>query len=203
MAYVLYFAPGACSLSPHVALREAGAAFELERVDLRTKRLASGGDYLAINPNGYVPALRLPDGNVLTEAAVMVQYIADQHATAELAPPAGTFARYRLMEWLNFIATELHKAMGPLYHPLAHDPYKDAVKQRFAKRWAHVATSLGDQPYLLGDRFTIADGYLVYAMRSWQKLAKQELPAELVAYYQRLAARPAVAAALEAEGITA
>jgi len=203
--YVLYFSPGACSISPHIVLRETQQSFELEKVDLRTKTTASGADYLTINPNGYVPALRLPDGNVLTEAAVMVQYIADQRPETELAPPAGTFARYRMMEWLNFIATELHKAMGPLYHVLANDDYKDQVKQRFAKRWAHVVTALGGRPFMFGERFTIVDGYLFYTLRSWQKLAKQELAPwpELVTYYRQLAARPTIAAAMAAEGVTA
>jgi len=201
--YTLYYSPGACSISPHIALLESDQELALERVDLRSKQLASGGDYLAINPNGYVPALRLPDGSVLTEAAVMVQYIADQRPDAQLAPPPGTFARYRLQEWLNFIATELHKAMGPLYSPLANDEYKEFVKQRFAKRWAHVAAAVAASPFAFGDRFTIVDGYLFYVLRSWQKLAKLELPAALVPYYTKLAARPQIAAALAAEGIAA
>jgi glutathione S-transferase len=203
MAYTLYFSPGACSLSPHISLREAAQSFTTERVDLKTKQLASGGDYFAINPNGYVPALRLPDGEILTEAAVMVQYIADHAPEAGLAPPLGTMARYRMMELLNFISSELHKGMSPFYSSAAGDDFKRSLAERIAKRWAHVAQLLNGRDFVVGDHYTIADGYLFYTMRAWQKVAKRELPAALAPYYARLAARPTVVAALAAEGITA
>jgi glutathione S-transferase len=203
MTYTLYFAPGACSLSPSIALREAGLPLELVRVDIRAKKTATGDDYLAINPKGYVPGLRLPDGQLLTEGAVMVQYIADQKPEAQLAPPAGTMARYRLMEWLNFIATELHKGMGPLYNPAANDEFKKALKERLALRWGVLASAVRTTQFLTGDRFTIADGYATYVLRAWQRMVKEDLTRwpELAAYYQRLVARPTVAAALAAEGL--
>jgi glutathione S-transferase len=204
--YTLYYAPSACSISPQIALREAGLPFKLERVDLRAKKLASGGDWLAINPKGYVPALRLPSGDVLTEGAIMVQYIADQAPASGLAPPAGTLERLRLAEWLHFIATELHKGMSPLYNPLANDDYKKQLTgERLAARWSILANHLRDRPFIMGERFTVADGYAFYVLRAWQHSAKQDLAKwpELGAYYTRLAARPAIAAALEAEGIKA
>ena len=205
MTYTLYYAPGACSLSPSIALREAGLPFDLVRVDLRAKKTASGDDYLAIMPKGYVPALRLPDGQLLTEGAVMVQYIADQKPEAQLAPPAGTMARYRLMEWLNFIATELHKGMSPLYNPTANEEFKKSLKERLAGRWSVLASALRTTPYLMGDHFTVADGYACYVLRAWQRFLKEDLARwpELADYYARLVARPTVAAALAAEGLEA
>jgi glutathione S-transferase len=203
--YTLYWASNTCSLSPHIVLREAGLPFDLVRVDLRNKRLADGGDWLAINPKGYVPALRLPSGDVLTEGAVMVQYIADQVPDKNLAPVHGSMERVRLAEWLHFIATELHKGMSPLYHPLASDDFKKALKeQRLAGRWQTLAEGIGDKPYLTGD-FTVADAYAFYVLRAWQHAQKESIERwpVLKAYYDRLAARPSVAAALEAEGITA
>jgi glutathione S-transferase len=204
MTYTLYFSPGTCSLSPSIALREAGLPLELVKVDLRARKTANGDDYLAISPKGYVPALRLPDGQVLTEGAVMVQYIADQKPEAQLAPPYGTMARYRLMEWLNFIATELHKGMSPLYNPVANDELKQSLKDRLARRWGVLASALRTQPFVTGDRFTIADGYATYVLRAWQHSVKEDLARwpELVDYYQRMVARPTVAAALAAEGIS-
>lgn len=203
MTYTLYFTPGACSLSPSIALREAGLPFELVRVDLRAKRTEAGDDYRAISPKGYVPALRLPDGTLLTEGAVMVQYIADQKPEAQLAPPAGTLPRYRLMEWLNFIATELHKAASPLYNPAATDDFKKALLDRIGHRYGVLAEGLRGQPYLMGDRFTVADGYAMYVLRTWQRVFHQDLARwpELVDYYARLVARPTVQAALAAEGL--
>jgi len=202
--YTLYYAPSACSLSPHIALREAGLAFSLERVDLRAKKLANGGDWLAINPKGYVPALALPDGQILTEGAVMVQYIADQAPKSGLAPPAGTMERVRLQEWLHFIATELHKGMSPLYNPLAGDDYKKQLKgERLAARWDTLASAVRGKPFVVGERFTVVDGYAFYVLRAWQHSVKADLVKwpELAEYYARLATRPSIAAALEAEGI--
>ena len=204
MQHTLYYTPGACSISPHIALREAGLPFSLEKVDLRAKKLANGEDYLAVNPKGYVPALRLPDGSVLTEGAVMVQYIADKVPDKQLAPQSG-MERYRLQEWLNFIATELHKGMSPLYNPVANAEYKDALKQRLATRWAYLASGIAQRPFVMGERFTICDGYAYYVMRAWQHSVKEDLARwpELVDYYARLAARPSIAASLEAEGLKA
>jgi glutathione S-transferase len=201
----LYYTPGACSLSPHIALREADLEFLLVRVDLRNKKLADGGDWLSVNPKGYVPALRLADGQVLTEGAIIAQYIADLRPEAKLIPPAGTLERYRMLEWMNFIATELHKGMNPLYNVLANDDFKNQLRERLGARFATIADALKDKPFLGGERFSIADGYAFYNMRSWTHVFKQDLgrwPA-LVDFYQRVAARPAVAAALEVEGIKA
>src|SRR5215213_8970278 len=149
----LYYTPGACSLSPHIALREADLEFQLARVDLKNKKLADGGDWLAINPKGYVPALKLPDGQLLTEGAIIVQYIADQQPDAKLIPAAGTFERYRMQEWLHFIATELHKGMSPLYNVLANEDYKAQLRERIGNRFATIAAALRDKPYLGGERF--------------------------------------------------
>jgi glutathione S-transferase len=202
--FTLYYTPGACSLSPHIALREANLDFELVRVDLRQKKLADGGDWLAINPKGYVPALRLADGQMLTEGAIIVQYIADQALDAKLLPGHGTIERYRQLEWLHFIATELHKGMSPLYNALANDDFKAQLRERLAGRFATIAAALRDRPFLGGDRFGVTDGYAFYCARSWTAVLKQDLARwpELVDYYRRIAARPAVVKALEVEGIS-
>jgi glutathione S-transferase len=198
----LYFAPGACSLAPHIALREAGLAFELEQVDHRQKKTKDGGDYRAINPKGQVPALRLDDGQILTEAAVIVQYVADQKPAAKLAPPAGGLARYRLQEWLNFIASEMHKEVGALFNRNASDEWKAQQKETLVPKFEFLAQALAGRDFLMGDQFTVADGYL-YTILRWAKLNKIDLarwPA-LAAFFQRVEARPAVQAALKAEGL--
>ena len=205
MTHTLYFTPNTCSLSPHIVLREAGIPFDLVRVDLRNKKLADGGDWLAVNPKGYVPALRLPDGQILTEGAVMIQYLADLRPEKQLLPAHGTMERVRLQEWLHFIATELHKGMSPLYNVLAGDDYKKQLKeQRLVGRWTTLAEGVKG-PYLTGEQFTIADAYAFYVLQAWQQAQKQTLERwpTLRAYYDRIAARPAVAAALEAEGTKA
>jgi glutathione S-transferase len=197
----LYYMPGACSLAPHIALREAGLPVELEQVD-RSKKTASGADYLTINPKGAVPAVRLDDGQVLTEAAIIQQYIADKVPAKKLAPAAGTPERLRLQEWLNYIASELHKGIGQLFNPAMPDDYKEAVKKGLAARqFAHLEKALAGRDYLLGD-FTIADGY-AFTVLNWTKLHKIDLSAfpNVVAYMQRVAARPAVQAAMTAEGL--
>lgn len=197
----LYFAPGACSLAPHIALREAGLPVELDKVDLRTRRTASGADYTQINPKGYVPALRLDDGTVLTEAGVILQYIADRQP-GTLAPAFGTLERYRLMEWLNFLATEIHKQFSPLFNPKITPEWKDDQLQRLSGRFELLARHLAERPYLLGQAFSIADAYLFTLLR-WTKLFDIDLskwPA-LQDYVARIEARPAVQAALRAEGI--
>lgn len=201
--YTLYFSPGACSINPQIVLREAKLPFELVKVDLRAKKLPDGGSYLDVNPKGYVPALRLPDGSVLTENVVMVQYLADQAPDAQLAPANGTLERLRLAELLVFITTELHKGMGPFYNPLASVELKASLAERLGLRWGYLETTLGEKPFLVGDRFGLADAYAFYVMRAWQRVHKQTLPAKLEAYYARLAERPSVKASLEAEGLTA
>ena len=198
----LYFAPGACSLSPHIALTEAGLTFETEKVDLKDKKTASGGDFLAVNPKGYVPALLLDDGKILTEGPAIVQYIADQRPASRLAPLAGTFERVRLQEWLNFISTELHKSFGPLFNPGSSDEVRENAKKYLTKRFATVADPLGKTPYLMGDTFSVADGYLFTVLR-WTKPVKFDLSPfpSLVAFMERVGAREAVKKTLEAEGI--
>ena len=197
----LFYAPSACSLSPHIALREAGLPFELVRVDfMRGKSLEGGGTLAEVNPKGYVPALRLDDGQLLTEGVAIVQYIADLSPFSNLAPPPGTFERVRMWELLNFIATELHKGLGPLFAKAANDEYKQTVREKLAMRFAHLVEILGEQPFLTGEKFSIADGYALYTIRAAQRL-KLPLPEGLMAYQLRVEARPAVRAALEAEGL--
>lgn len=198
----LYYAPGACSLSPHIVAREAGIDLQLVKVDMTTKTIEDQGDFLAVNPKGYVPALRLPDGHVLTENAVMVQYLADLAPEKKLAPAQGSFERLRLAEALVFIATELHKGMSPLYNPAASAELRASLIERLGLRWSYLASCVGDKPYVFGD-FTVVDSYAFYVMRAWQRVHKQALPAGLEAYYARLAERPTVKQALEVEGLTA
>jgi glutathione S-transferase len=198
----LYYVPGACSLAPHIALREAGLAFELDRMDPATRRTEKGEDYTQVNPKGYVPTLRLDNGEVLTEAAVILQYVADQKPGAGLAPAAGTLERYRLHEWLNFVATEVHKQFSPFFNPKLTPEWKDNQLTLLGRRFDTLAKHLGHQPYLMGDRFTVADAYL-FTILSWSKLFQVDLgkwPA-LTEYLGRIAARPAVQAALKAEGL--
>lgn len=197
----LYYTPGACSIVPHVTLREAGIPFELERVDLMRKKLPDGGDFTAVNPKGYVPALRLEDGQVLTEVGAVVQYIADLKPESGLAAAPGTVERARLQEWLNFIATELHKGIGALFLPKLTDELKEVIKDRAAARLAFLATNLEGKRWLLGERFTVADAYAFYAMRSFTRFGKRDLPEALAPYYERIAARPAVLETLAAEGL--
>ncbi|HSQ64586.1 MAG TPA: glutathione transferase GstA [Polyangiaceae bacterium] len=199
----LYYSPGACSLSPHVALREVGIPFDLEKVDLREKKTASGADYRTINPKGYVPALALDDGRVLTEGVAIIQYLADLAPELHLAPPCGTFERVRFWEWLNFIATELHKAVSPLYRPQATEDLKQFLRERVTQRLAYMGQHLEKNTYLMGERFTVADGYAYYTLRTWTGFLKAELPTQsLVAYFARVGERPSVKAALVAEGFS-
>jgi glutathione S-transferase len=196
----LYFSPGACSFSPHVVLREAGLPFQIEKVDLKTHQTAGGVDFYAVNPKGYVPALQLDDGQVLTEGAAIVQYIADLKPESKLAPAAGTMGRYRLQEWLTFIATELHKAYSPLFKATNPDEVKLTQKDLIGRRLDYVAKHLADQQYLMGDAFTVADAYLFTILR-WSKNVNMDLGKwpMLRPYMDRISARPAVAAAMEAE----
>jgi glutathione S-transferase len=201
----LYYSPGACSLASHITLREVGAAFDLEKVDLKEKKTERNADFKAINPKGYVPVLALDGGEMLTEGAAILQFIADQHPTARLAPVAGTLERARLQEQLNFIASELHKAFSPLFNPAAGDAEKAAAKERVAQKLDLVETLLSDgRSYLLGDAFSVADAYL-FVVASWTKHFDIDLDRwpRVAALYQRIAARESVQAALEAEGLAA
>jgi len=196
----LYFARNACSLSPHIVLREAGLPFELERVDTKTHKTRSGIDFYSINPKGYVPALQLDDGQVLTEGPAIVQYIADLKPESKLAPPPGTMDRYRLQEWLNFIGTELHKQFSPLFSATISEQMKQQLKEKIAGRFDYVSKHLEGRQFILGDTFTAADAYL-FTVVSWSKFVEIDLSRwpSLKAYIDRVAMRPAVRAAIEAE----
>lgn len=198
----LYYKAGACSLSPHIALLEAGLAFELEAVDLKTKLTASGADFTAINSKGYVPALVLDNSKVLTEGAAIVQYIADLKPESGLAPANGSEARYELQSWLSFISTELHKPFGSLFNPAQSADWKAAAQALLNKRLDWVATQLGEREFLLGDRFTVADGYL-FTVLGWANIVGFSLDAwpNLQTYLARIGARPKVIEALKAEGL--
>ena len=199
----LYFSPGACSLSSHIALREAGLAFDLEQVDLGTKKTKSGADLTTVNPKNYVPALELDNGEVLTEAAVIAQYIADKADGKKLLPAAGTMERYRAQEWLNYVAAELHKGVGQLFNPKMPDDFKKTVKDAILPpKFDFLSKGLEKRQYLTGDTFTAADAYL-FTILNWTGMLGIDLsrwPA-LTAYQGRVAARPAVQAALKAEGL--
>jgi glutathione S-transferase len=198
----LYYAPGACSLSPHIALREAGLSFELDKVNMQSKKTASDADYLEVSPLGYVPALGLNDGHALTEGPAILQYIADQNPQAKLAPPNGTPERYRLQSWLNFISTEVHKGYSPLFSPATPEEYKKAVIARLLTRYAQLDKALAGKQYLMGDQFTVADGYL-FTVTNWANFLKIDLSAypNVLAFQARVAARPKVQEALKAEGL--
>jgi glutathione S-transferase len=202
----LYYSPGACSLSPHIVLREAGRRFDLERVDLKTHRTASGADYYTINRKGAVPALQLdgPDSLILTEGPAIVQYIGDLVPDLRLVPPNGTFARYHLQEWLNFISTELHKQLGPLFDPKTPTAYGEHMRGKVGGRLLYLQDVLADRAFLMGETFTAADAYL-FVMLQW--CAKFGIDLELYPniddYEHRIADRPAVQAALAAEGLLA
>ena len=198
----LYYSPGACSLSPHIALLEAGLPHDLVKVDLRAKKLENGDDYLAVNPKGQVPALRLDSGELVTEGPVIVQMIADKVAGKNLAPAIGTAERYRLQEWLNFITTELHKNFGPMFSPVLADDAKAFFKDRVMAKFKYVDGALAGRDYLMGKQFTVADGYL-FTMLSWADRMKFDLAAlpNLLSYKARVAARPKVQEALTKEGL--
>jgi len=198
----LYYSPGACSLSPHIALREAGLPFQLVMASTKTKKLADGSDYLAINPKGQVPLLELDDGERLSEGPAIIQYIADQAPASGLAPAAGTMARYRLQEWLNYITSELHKGFSPLFNPATPEDYKPLVRTRLGNQFAWVDKQLEGRSYLLGDSFTVADGYL-FTVAGWGKYVDVDISGlpNLIAYLARVAARPAVQEAMKAEGL--
>ena len=197
----LYYSPGACSLSPHIALHEAGLAHELVKVDLKAKKLENGDDYLKINPKGQVPALGLDNGELVTEGPVIVQMIADKASAKNLAPAAGSAERYKLQEWLNFITTELHKNFSPLFQPTIPDEVKTFFKDRIKGKFKYADSKLAGQDYLMGKQFTVADGYL-FVMLKWAERTGMDLSEfkNLMAYKDRVAARPNVQAALKMKG---
>ncbi|MGO9451950.1 MAG: glutathione transferase GstA [Candidatus Binataceae bacterium] len=198
----LYYAPGACSLSPHIVAMEAGVPVDMEKVNLAEHKTESGQDYLTINPKGYVPALRLDDGSVLTEGPAIVQYLADQKPASGLAPAAGTIQRYRLQEWLNFIGTELHKNFGPLFNKATPDEVKKTAMANIAKRLGYLNDQLADRQYLMGSNFTAADAY-AFTIVNWTKFVGMDLKEypNVAAYMGRVGARPKVQETLKAEGL--
>jgi len=198
----LYYSPGACSLASHITLREAGLPVELRKADTKTKKLEDGSDYFAVNSKGAVPALRLDDGQVLTEGPAILQYLADQKPESKLAPKAGTLERYRLLEWLNFITSEVHKSFSPLFNPAADAAVKQYTTQNLEKKFDWIDKQLTGKQYLIGDQFTIADAYL-FVVANWSNFVGIDLgrwPA-LKAFQDRVAARPKVQEALAAEGL--
>jgi glutathione S-transferase len=198
----LYYSPGACSLSPHIALHEAGLAFEPVLASTKSHKLQDGTDYYGINPLGYVPLLELDDGTRLREGPAIVQYIADLVPNKNLAPANGTLQRYRLQEWLTFIGTEVHKTFSPLFNPATPEDYKPLAKDKLASRLKWVDGQLEGKQYLMGEHFSVADGYL-FTVTNWCKpigIDISGLP-NVLAWRERVSARPAVQAALKAEGL--
>lgn len=198
----LYYKAGACSLSPHIILRETGVDFSLVKVDLAAKKTEAGDDYLEINAKGQVPALLLDDGSLLTEGVAIVQYLADKVPDRQLLAPAGSMTRYHTLEWLNYIATELHKGFSPLFNPATPDEYKIIARAALEKKFKYVDEELNDKQWLMGLRFSVADAYLFTVLR-WANAVKLDLAGldNIDAFMERMKARPAVAAALTAEGI--
>jgi glutathione S-transferase len=198
----LYYSPGACSLSPHIVLREAGLKFEPVLASTKTHKLQDGTDYYTINPKGYVPCLELDNGERLTEGPAIVQYVADQAPAKQLAPANGTMARYRLQEWLNFVTSELHKTYSPLFNAAVPEDYKTIAKARLNDRYRWLDTQLEGKSFLLGETFSVADAYL-FTVTNWAKHVGIDLSAlkNVSAFMARVAARPAVQEAMKAEGL--
>jgi glutathione S-transferase len=198
----LYFDPGACSLSPHIVAREAGIPITLVKTDTKTKRTQDGADFLAVNPKGYVPVLELDDGEILTEGPAIVQYLADLKPESGLAPANDTFARYRLQEMLGYINSEIHKTYSPLFKADTPEATREERKQYLHKRYALIEDILAKRTWLLGDHFTAADAYL-FTVTNWARHVKLDLSGfkALNAFQQRVAARPAVQAAMQEEGL--
>jgi glutathione S-transferase len=198
----LYFSPGACSLSPHIVLAEAGLDYTTEQVDIRQKRTASGADYTTINPKGYVPALEMKNGGILTEGPAIVQYLADMVPEKKLVPPFGTVERYQMMELLNFISTEIHKNYSPLFRPDSSEDLKAAARANLSKRFGYIASTLEGRDFLTGSQFTVADAYL-FTVANWAGLVKFDLSPwpVLQAFQARVAARPAVQKVMRDEGL--
>jgi glutathione S-transferase len=200
----LYYSSGACSLSPHIVLREAGLPFDLIKVDTKSKKTEQGEDFTAINAKGYVPVLELDNGERLTEGPAIVQYLADQVPQKKLAPPNGTIERARLQEWLNYITSELHKGFGPLFVPGTPEDFKPTIKEKLKQRLTFVDQALAKskQPYLLGNDFSVADAYL-FTVSNWAGFVGLDIKdlGRLGEHQSRVRERPAVAAALRAEGL--
>jgi glutathione S-transferase len=197
----LYYTPGACSMAPHIALRETGAEITLVKVDLAAKKTEDGADYREINAKGAVPALELADGSVLTENAAILQYIADEHSGGELIPLSG-IRRYRLLEWLNYIATELHKGFGPLWNPSTPEEQKETTRKLIGTKFDFVQQRMGEGPFLTGPEFTIADAYL-FVVLNWTRIHSIDLQRwpGLTSFVARVGERPSVQAAVTAEGL--
>jgi len=198
----LYYAPGTCSLSPHIILQETGLAHTLVKTDIRAKTTEGGGDYKAKNPHGYVPALELDDGSILTEGPAIVQYLADKAPEKHLAPANGTMDRYKMQSWLNFVSTELHKGFSPLFNPAMPDDAKKLAKDRLAQRFEVLDKHLGKHQYLCGDTYSLPDAY-AFVVLNWTKPTNIDLQPykNISAFQARIAARPAVQAAMKAEGL--
>jgi glutathione S-transferase len=198
----LYYAPGACSLSPHIVARELGLPIELKKVNTKDKTVEGGGDYWKVNARGYVPALVLDNGETLTEGPAIVQYLADQKPEAGLAPKHGSFERYRLQEWLNFLTSEIHKQFSPLFKPNTPEDYKPIAKQNLAARFDWIEQQLAGRDFLMGKQFTVADAYL-FVLLNWTKFQSIDLAKwpNLAAFQARVGARPKVQEALQAEGL--
>jgi glutathione S-transferase len=202
MLMKLFYSPGACSLSPHIALLEAGIPFTLSKVDLKNKKVESGEDFNGVNGKGYVPALQLDDGQILTEGPAIVQYIADQKPATGLAPTIGTIERYKLQEWLNFISSEIHKPMGSMFNPAQTADWKEAVKATLSKRLDWLSKQLEGKQYLMGEKFSVADGYL-FTILGWAKIVGFDLSKWPVIqqFVARVGQRPKVLEAMKAEGL--
>jgi glutathione S-transferase len=198
----LFYSPGACSLSPHIVLRETGQDFTLEKVDLAQKKTESGKDYLSINPKGQVPALLLDDGSLLTEGVALVLYLADKHPQSNLIAPVGNFSRYQTIAWLAYITSELHKSFSPLFNPKTPEEYKAILREKLEVQFNYLDEVLKKDEYLQGNHFTVADAYLFTILR-WAFAMKFDMNKykHLMAYFDRIAKRPAVQAALTAEGL--
>lgn len=198
----LYYSPGACSLAPHIVSREAGQPVDLVRVDLKAHKTESGDDYYAINPKGYVPAIQFDGGDVLTEVANLVQYIADKNPASNLAPAAGTMERYKFQEWLTFISSEIHKGFGPLFYPTTPEAMKQAARDKLATRFAWVDKQLAGKDYLTGKTFTAADAY-AFTVLNWTGMLGVDLKPypNIQAFMARVGGRPKVQEALRAEGL--
>jgi glutathione S-transferase len=198
----LYYSPGTCSLASHIALYETGLQFETDRLIKTTKMTTGGENYMQINPKGYVPALKLDNGSILTEGAAVLQYIADQKPDSGLAPPCGTMERYHLQEWLTYISSEIHKSFSPLFNKDASEDVKSHARSMLSKRLVYAEAQLADKPFLMGDRFTVADAYFFVVM-NWSKIVGFDLAPvpNIKEFLARIAVRPAVQAAMKAEGL--
>ena len=198
----IYYSPGACSLSPHIVARELGLSFDLKKVNTKDKTIEGGGDYWKVNPRGYVPALELDNGQILTEGPAIVQYLADQKPESGLAPKNGSIERYRLQEWLNFLTSEIHKQFSPLFKPNTPEDYKPIVKENLAARFDWLDKQLAGKDYLTGKQFTVADAYL-FVLLGWTRPTQIDLARwpNLAAFHKRVGARPKVQEALQAEGL--